>query len=259
MKKPIQIIGMSLLCLAVSTTALASGKFTSTTKDATSLNYQISGIDDIGKTGLFFHLGGFTPSGNHYNVPKKMLNSDGDLVKGENASKSKFGFGYELEVGHMFRLAEIDAANMAIGIRTTWFGFGYSAFKDLDKDDFTMSGYDMRFNLVKFGPYVSYELTDQMAVDVFYQFSPRYSVTHLKWKTTNTSDKTTSGSFGANHDIGVGFRLDMLSLGFAYRTGAVTNIEAKKAFNDADADLGLTEDFYKYKTNNFRFFVGFKI
>ena len=172
----------------------------------------------ITEGGFFVHFGGVLPSKNYY-----ILGAFGDNDTGE-----KFGFGPSLDLGNMFRIADLDDA--AFGIRVTWFSALYTK---LAIDD-TTSLDVMQGSVLKAGPYFTYGFSDDAAIDVYYQIAPAVLIE------LNDGDS----NLGVAHSLGLGFRFKVLSVGMDYNFGNLKNIDFPV---------------FKVPTNHLRMFIGVKI
>lgn len=172
----------------------------------------------ITESGFFVHFGGVLPSKNYFFL----------VGFGDNNTGVKFGFGPSLDLGNMFRIAELDDA--AIGIRATWFSALYTKLVIDDTTSFDA----MQGSVLKLGPYFTYGLSDDVAIDVYYQIAPAILIE------LNDGD----AYLGAAHSLGFGFRFKVLSVGMDYNFGNLKNIDFPE---------------FKVGTSHLRIFVGVKI
>lgn len=185
--------------------------------------------------GFFFHVGTFIPSKNY--MLEVEFKNDPDFTE------DKFKPGIDFELGNMFRITSPDP--MAIGVRATWFTAGLTT---LTIDD-TTGAKALNGSVLRVGPYFTYKLSDNMAVDAFYQIGANYFILlDQDW-----NDMGWNGALGATHELGFTYRLSVLSVGFGYRFGRVLDVEYKK---EEDSDY---KTWYQFITTNVRFFIGIKI
>lgn len=221
------------------------------------LSYDVTSIQgDKGITegGFYLHYTPFLPS-SKYLFPKEVTSSSGTYGYGDSEiddlrDYGKFGFGHGLAIGNMFRL--VDSDPLAIGLRVTWFSFGWTVFKPSSSYD--ISGFAVNLNALKLGPYVTYALNDQMAVDAFYQVSPTLNLGAVAG-TDNNNNAIVLPIVGAGlaHELGVTYRFDILSVGVGYGLGS-TKVSATW-----DDGSGSTETVKaKYNNSHMRIMLGMK-
>lgn len=159
MKKPILLIVLCTLgCLQLKAEKNKFNDGTEKNKSVSpyTLNPSGSSFEGITESGFFVHFGIVIPSKNYF-FP----------VEFDNDSDFKYGIGPCLELGHMFRITELDD-NIAIGIRGTWFSAFYTNFKIDDTTSFDA----MQGSILRAGPYFTYGLSDEIGIDVYYQIGP---------------------------------------------------------------------------------------
>ena len=213
MKKLTKIYAIGLLVLILITSSAFA-------------QHRSGGSKGITESGFFAHLGGIIPSKNYFFPPD--IDNDTDI---------KFGFGPCLDIGHMFRIVDLDG--MAFGIRPTWVSTFYTKLKIDD----TLSLDAIQVSILKVGPYFTFGLSDDAAIDIYYQIAPAVLV--------ELNDGITF--LGATHSFGFGFRYSILSIGIDYNLGNLKDVEAPKSASPGIMGL------YKVRTNHIRFFVGIKI
>jgi hypothetical protein len=169
----------------------------------------------------------------------------------------KFGAGHGLEIGNMFRLSDFEP--MAIGLRVTWLDFGISTFKaNSAYNDYNVKGLAIDIRLLKVGPYFTFALSDQMALDAFYQVSPTFVGGFFAGEYVNSADETEVVGYpilqyGLGHEIGLTYRFDILSVGLGYGMGSLnTNIPGIPVGNDTYSLSG------KSYVGTFRMMLGMK-
>lgn len=182
--------------------------------------------------GFFLNVGLFMPSAKCY-IPL--------AFNGTAFGTSQPGI--NLELGNMFKIVKLD--DNAIGIKASWLDASYSGRKNGN----TKAAY-LQGSVVRVGPYFTYSISDEMAVDGFYQIGATY-VLDLNTDTA-LSGRTNSGYLGATHNLGACFRYKVFSAGFDFGFGNVKYLD-KEEYNFLDI-----KDFYTIRTSHFRLFVGFK-
>jgi hypothetical protein len=180
--------------------------------------------------GFFLNIGVILPSNNCY-IPLGFTNN----------SKDHFNPGPSLEVGNMFVITEL--SKHALGVRATWLTASYSSWSDNDFDMAFLEG-----GIVRLGPYFTFSVNDDFAVDGYYQIGADYAI-----DVTNDTDNT--GYLGLSHNAGVSLRYKIFTLGFDYNFGNVKYLDKDK-FNGLSDEM--INDFYKIRTAHLRIFVGFK-
>lgn len=196
-------------------------------KDKKSITLSAGSDKEITESGFFVNIGGVLPSANYF-VPVEF---------GSGLGGASFGFGPCLELGHMFRIVDLD--NMAIGARATWFSAFYTTYPVND----TISINAIQGSIIKLGPYFTLGLSDNAAFDFYYQIAP----THVS---TIVQDEG-EAHFGVSQSLGFGFRFNILNVGMDYNFGTVKSPDAPK-----DSD---TKDFYRMRTHHLRLFIGLKL
>ncbi|MBL4624695.1 MAG: hypothetical protein JKY42_06105, partial [Flavobacteriales bacterium] len=157
----------------------------------------------------------------------------------------RFGFGHGIEIGNMFRL--VDSEPIAIGLKVTWFNAGFSGFKSSGKAT-NVTGFSVDLRALKLGPYFTYALTDQMAVDAFYQVAPTMTFGYFQGTYRGEYYNYPAFSYGLTHEVGVTYRFDILSVGVGWGLGGT---KLKVDYYDTTA-VG------KFGAGTTRFFLGMK-
>ncbi|MBN4081580.1 hypothetical protein JYU23_00460 [bacterium AH-315-C07] len=198
-----------------------------------------SGNDSEGITsgGFFFHIGGFFPSKMYY-YPKAIIRADAKEIFADDPG---YGTGAAFELGNMFRI--VDLEEMAIGLKATWFSAHFTQKKVNDTITFGM----VQASVVRIGPYFTYSISDDMAVDIYFQTGPTFS-------TEVIYDSFSSSALGFAHNMGVTYRFSKLSVALEYYFGSISDTEM--IGEDVDDDF---KDFGKYRTNGVRFMIGMKL
>ena len=226
MKKLTLSLFLAFLCVS-----LYAGDKTANTSppDETSISKSVTG-KDMTDGGFFVHLTVNIPSMN-YGWSAAFTNTD---------SKLKYGLGGGLELGNMFKIS--DVSNNALGVKATWLSAMYSSLK---LDD-TTSVSAIQGSLLRVGPYFTIDVNDNMAIDVFYTAGATILI---------LADAFDSQGLGLTHNLGVGYRMDVLSVGFDFNFGKVKDLDAQSNTEG----ITLPAEWFKYQTTHMRFFVGVKI
>ncbi|HET6245201.1 MAG: hypothetical protein H0V01_11970 [Bacteroidetes bacterium] len=187
---------------------------------------------DITDGGFFFYLGVFKPSKNYMYPP--------DF---SNDSQRRFKMGFDMDLGNMFKVT--DLGPMSIGLKATFLSGGYTAMKT----DTSIWGTQRIINgsLPRLGPYLSFEISESMAFDLYYQAGPSYVLMFDRdWGSIG------DGFIGLTHDFGFAYRLSSLSIGAGYRMGKVLDMN--------QLGEGVDKEFRNLaRTNNLRVFIGIKV
>jgi len=187
---------------------------------------------DITESGFFVHFTLGFPNIS-YGYPLAFENDDSDY---------KFGIGPGLQLGNMFKIN--DVANNAIGVKAVWMSTMYTAFKITINDTLSFNYGALQASALRLGPYFTVAVTDEMALDIFYT---------VGMSTIIGVNDYWDNYLGLTHNIGVGFRLDVLSLGLDFNFGGIKDLD------EFGTDLGADTDLYKVRTTHLRFLVGVKI
>jgi hypothetical protein len=258
-------ISVTLLSLMIfSGTNLIANNFSLSKKEkkAFSKPYSITGISatqgtkDMTKGGFYLLYNPYLPS-TKYMFPKELNLSTGE--KFDESDKElrdlrtvgKFGFGHGLEIGNMFRI--VDKNPMAIGLRVSWFGLGFTGFKANSKYSF-VQGFSGTINFLKLGPYFTFKFAEQMAVDAFYQLSPTFNFGGFVGTDESTGETYALPlvGYGLTHQLGITYRFKAIAVGFGYGFGS-TKLNLTYDFGDGP----ITAD-AKFYGSNLRFILGFK-
>jgi hypothetical protein len=191
--------------------------------------------------GFYLHIGLISPSKLCY-MP---------LIVEENNSSDKYGAGPHLEIGNMFTITDFKNKH-ALGLRITWLNASLSTYSV----DNYKSSY-LQGSVLRLGPYFTFLLDDEMALDLFYQIGPSYAWDY-EMDTTMLGNWNT-GYFGMTHNIGAGFRYTRYSAGFDMNFGNVkfTNKDELDQLSKFMEKEDINE-MYKIRTTCFRIFLGFR-
>ncbi|MBL4653011.1 MAG: hypothetical protein JKY53_09155 [Flavobacteriales bacterium] len=193
-----------------------------------------------------------------YSDEYELTETETEVYLGLSRSVGRYKWGHGLEIGNIFRL--VDFEPMAISLRVTWLDFGYSGFKANSAfSDYDIIGGAFDLRLLKIGPSFTYALSDQMAIDVFYQLSPTFIAAGYAGEYTDLSTGDTEFvgygliQYGLGHEIGLTYRFDILSIGLGYGMGNM------KAIVPTIYEGDNTYSFEgKANINTFRLMVGMK-
>lgn len=186
--------------------------------------------------GFFLNIGLIVPSKLCYMV---MAIDDKSLLGSDN-----FKAGPALELGNMFKIADI--GDNALGIRATWLSGSMTTFSEN-----AMSMTMVQGSVLKIGPYFTYPINDEIAIDGFFQFGPSYAIDI----DVDSTDFGKAGYLGATYNIGAGCRYKMFNLGFDTNFGKLKDLD-KKAMDGLDNET--INDFHKIRASYFRIFLGFR-
>ena len=137
---------------------------------------------------------------------------------------------------------------MGFGLMINWLDATYS------KKEISVSGIPtltravLDLTFIEIGPLGTYALSDDMAVDGYYNLRPT-------WFTSVLSDNTESfgySGFGFSHAIGAAFRYKIFNVGMEYVFGGINSI----AVSSKNEDINIAD--VKTKANSFRIKLGFK-
>jgi hypothetical protein len=223
----------------------------------------------IGDGGFYLSIGGFKPNYNFF-VPKAMD------VKKSDMKEYRLPLGPHLELGNLFKLTNFE--DHALHLKVSWLDGNYSAKKvqytetglyDYDINQYygpnNITDVDLTHNIadttitrtatshlilassLKIGPNFTYVLNDNMAIDVYYQFSAVYAYLN--------EDDTDFSGLGKMSSFGINYRFMMFTAGFDFIFGSIKDMELKQDEIDL---LEMKKADYLQRINSFRFYVGFK-
>ncbi len=181
------------------------------------------GIKNVTDDGFFINAGASLYSKNYF------------VQKGfENKTEYRFGVGPNLEVGNLFRAFWSD--NAVLGIRVSWLTINYSSLKVDTKSQCQV----LQASLLKFGPYFTTALSDEIGFDIFAQISPTYLY--------NTKDTTgNNGYAGFPYALGFDVRYEGITIGTDFNIG-----------NASLVDEHANNIFTKPQIGYLRIFIGYK-
>jgi hypothetical protein len=181
------------------------------------------GIKNVTDDGFFINAGTSFYSKNFF------------MQKGlTNDSKYRFGLGPNLEVGNMFRAFWSD--NAVLGIRVSWLTLNYSCLKAENKSQYQV----LQASLLKFGPYFTAALSNEMGFDIFAQISPTYLY--------NTKDTTgNNGYAGFPYVLGFDIRYEGITIGTDFNIGTASLVDEHANNLFTKPQIGYLRIFIGYK------------
>lgn len=216
---------------------------------------------EVTGSGLFLNFGLFSPSATYLD------DEDGDptLFLGTDylTEKPKFNLGFNFEIGNYFRFAKIADGKFGIGLRASWLSgcFNKATSESTVNKGSTGNVYRVaQFSPVRVGPQFGIGLTEEMGLDVFYQFGWDYSVLIADIDNPLNPTENVGASVvyaGIANEIGAAFHYKVFTLNIGYWFGKVTAfsyiVDGKDPveFNQ-DYDIG------KNSINGLKVNLGFK-
>ena len=156
-----------------------------------------------------------------------------------------YGISYGLQVGNQWYLLKGESAGL--GLMINWLDVTYASKKGTSADgDFKRRSVDLA--VLEVGPLGTYAITDQLALDVYYNLRPTGLVSGY---TVDDEDEEGYSGAGVTHAVGGGFRYNLLSVGVEYVFG-------NTKINWDSADPKLFPDDTKIKADCFRIVAGIK-
>lgn len=178
---------------------------------------------------------GLTPSNFGYTNNAKVIDD------------AQFGNTYGLQMGNRWYFSPTD--RFGFGITTNWLEFSLSKRKtSFYGSDFKLRTYD--FSLFQLGPIATVGVTDDIAIDTYYNLRPTLFITNQNGSYANIASLPADYTYvgvGFSHAIGAAFRWKVLSFGVDYVFGQINCTEA----DDQTPDQ-------KLEVNNIRLKFGVK-
>ena len=190
---------------------------------------------DINDGGFFLNIGLWVPAKNCY-FPMGVTNN----------TVEKFGIGPSLEVGNLFPFTKL--GNHAIGLKATWLSASISPYTDENIDATVAQG-----SVLRFGPYFTFGMSDEMAMDVYLQIGASYA--YDIDSDTVASGNDDAGYLGATSNAGIAFRYKMFAFGMDLSMGKLKYVD-KDEYEGLSKDI--IDDFYRIRSTAFRIYAGFK-
>ena len=165
---------------------------------------------------------------------------------------SEYGLGmlWGGQIGNRWYFSPTETAG--IGLMVNWFDFTMAGKSGSDDfGDWARAVMDISF--LEFGPVGTLALSDEIALDGYYNLRPTFLISGMVFSYAGLDDETYAyGGMGISHALGAAFRYKVLNIGLEYVLGG---INSKGTYTgDLDQDL---EDM-KNKTNSFRIMLGVK-
>lgn len=139
--------------------------------------------------------------------------------------------------------------NAGIAINARWIDYSIAFLKE----DGCKTRYS-DFSLLGVGAIGTYYLSDEMAIDAFYNICPNILIEKTKFDDGDGDLDEVGYYLGASHRLGAAYRYKVFQAGFEMKLGTLTGQD----WGDNDDEYGGLFTVYDAKTNNFRIFLGFK-
>jgi hypothetical protein len=163
-------------------------------------------------------------------------------------SEDKYGLLGGLQIGSRWYFSPSD--KFGVGLMVNWFDIT-AAFKSTTNSLYTMARVTVDFSLLEVGPVATLALTDDFAVDAYYNLRPTGLATVFAYSSDSGDYDESEGyaGFGISHAVGTAFRWKVLSIGAEYVVGKI---------KCEDTDTETTYEPEKFMLNNFRIMLGVK-
>jgi hypothetical protein len=180
-------------------------------------------------------IGGFPPS-------TYGLTSDSNLD-----DKYKFGFIGGLQIGNRWYFSPKE--KFGFGLIVNWVDIS-GAFKSTADEFGQLDRTAVDFSVCEIGPIGTLALTDNIALDLYYNLRPTVFATYYVFSSNSLEDDDVGyGGIGLSHAFGTAFRWKVLNLGLEYVLGSIKCSDFETESGNPDEQL---------KVNNFRIKVGVK-
>lgn len=154
--------------------------------------------------------------------------------------------------------------NVGIAINARWFDFSYASLKESEeKVEYKTKYFDA--SALGIGVIGTYYFSDDMAVDAFWNITPNVLIINNSVETPLADESASDFAFGASQRLGAAYRYKVFQAGFELKFGKLkyqdwgSDDEADDEFSQMAYDMvGSILGDAKYKTTNFRVFIGFK-
>ncbi len=173
-------------------------------------------------------------------LPFELYGTDVDL-EGDIPSEFTYGMLFGMQIGNQWYISPSD--NFGFAINVNWVDFTI-AKKKVDLFEMTRRAID--FTFIEVGPLVTYALSDEIAIDGYYNLRPTLLMTAQIYEGDDDADA--SIGFGFSHAIGANFRWNVLSVGAEFVGGGINSA----AVDSEDVDK------VKLSTSSLRFLLGVK-
>lgn len=157
-------------------------------------------------------------------------------------STMKYGMMGGLQLGNQWYFHPAD--KYGFGLMVNWFDLSAAAKSAGDEARATID-----LSVLEFGPIGTFALSDQMAIDGYYNLRPTILMNIETWSNRYGDYSNTWEGVGLTHAVGAGFRWSVLSAGLEYVFGKVKY--DSETFNGVDENKVM-------KANSFRIILGVK-
>lgn len=165
----------------------------------------------------------------------------------------KLGTTFGLQIGNRWYFSPTD--QFGVGLMVNWFDItwgGKSA--DLTGTSVTRGVLDLSF--LEFGPVGTFALSDDMAVDAYYNLRPTFILSAYATTIGNGEIANVTAGVGMSHGLGAAFRYKVFNVGLEYVFGGVTGATTSTTTGDVTATGDI--DDIKVNTGSIRLNLGFK-
>lgn len=205
---------------------------------------------EVTGSGLFINFGLFSPAASYLDDD----NGDPTLFLGPIflTAKPTFKMGFNFEIGNYFRFAKISDGKFGIGLRATWLSGNFTSVT-AENNKYRVA----QFSPVRVGPQFGIGLTEEMGVDVFYQFGWNISTIFgdIDDPFNNVSVGASTVYTGISHEIGAAFHYKVFTFGLGYWFGKLTAIS--NIYDGEDVDEAFWDE-GKNSISGLKINLGFK-
>lgn len=136
-------------------------------------------------------------------------------------STKSLGLQPSLEIGNQWYFWHND--KFGVGLKVSWFQFGYSSFKNDYSSAFTnVKNYDnFDIRLLKLAPEFSFAINEDIALDATFEVSPTFMIGGDGYKFGTKDYANVNMNFGALLAPGIRFRYKVFAVGFDYGFGTL--------------------------------------
>ena len=163
-------------------------------------------------------------------------------------SEQKYGPLVGLQIGSRWYFSPGD--KFGVGLMVNWFDIT-AAYKSTTSPLYKMDRVTVDVTLLEVGPVATFALTDDIAIDAYYNLRPTGLATVFAYSSDSGDydESDAYAGFGVSHALGTAFRWKVLSIGAEYVVGKI------KCEN---TDTEATYEPEKFMVNNFRIMLGVK-
>ena len=167
--------------------------------------------------------------------PPDQYGYDGGDIPLPNGLEVNNTFG--LEIGSMWEVAT--GENVALAVDLNWLDLVYSGARINDPVDGDIYRITAEISLLEVGPAVTCALSDQFALQGYYNLRPTFMGTAYFADPEGSDDYVLARAFNFMHGLGVGARFKFIYLGYEYTFGSVNgNLQGEGEFEDASEIFG---------------------